>query len=80
MQQKRGTAMSYITILKTNKLGMWVKNQISHNRLLQEGKQSQMTEDTKYLLESIGFVWERSKNKYLQESRLIGCAPPRVPP
>ena len=31
---------------------------LRQNRLLQEGKQSRMTEDRTSLLESIGFVWE----------------------
>ena len=36
------------------------------NKLLQEGKQSSMTEDRKYLLESIGFFWELNKDTWTQ--------------
>ena len=45
---------------------MWVNTQRSQHRLLQEGKQSTMTEDRKSLLESIGFVRELSKDTRTQ--------------
>ena len=49
---------------ENKQLGIWVSNQTSQNKLLQEGKQSSMTEDRKYLLESIGFVWELNKDTW----------------
>jgi hypothetical protein len=49
---------------ENKQLGIWVMHQRTQNRLLQEGKQSTMTEDRKHLLECIGFVWKlRSKDK-----------------
>ena len=57
---------------ENKQLGMWVSNQRSQYRRLQEGKQSTMTEDKKSLLEFIGFVWElRSKDTWMQRFKDI---------
>jgi len=46
---------------KSNKqLGSWVGNQRTQYRLLQQGKESSMTEERISKLEAIGFVWDAS--------------------
>jgi len=50
--KKLGTWVHY------QRLGMWVGHQRTQYRLLQQGKQSSMTEERIDKLEEIGFVWD----------------------
>ena len=55
---------------ENKQLGIWVMNQRTQNRLLQEGNKSTMTGDRNSLLESIGFVWEiGNKETWMQHFR-----------
>ena len=64
---KEGHCNETFNFSKNKQLGMLVKNRISHNRLLREGKKSTMTKDRKSLLESIGFVWDLIKDTWRKQ-------------
>ena len=62
---------------RTGRLGAWVNYQRQQYRLLQEGKQSGMTDERIQKLESIGFQWSlrRSENEPdVQAAVLVGGA------
>ena len=48
---------------KNQKLAVWVKQQRTNLRLMEENKSSALTIERRDLLDSIGFVWSKSRKK-----------------
>merc|ERR1712129_16852 len=55
-KQKNGHCNVPLTHLPNPNLGLWVKTQRNHYKLMREGKPSSMTMKKKQLLEAIGFI------------------------